>query len=114
LGHSSESLAAALDAAEAADDRKAEMLFDHAIYEAQSESGPFSPDLADCLNAFARFLESRKRFADSMFRYKLAATIYRQIGNNFAAQAAEQNQSRMQYWAQIADHGGTRDHGETA
>ncbi|HEY9791751.1 MAG TPA: hypothetical protein V6D22_15210 [Candidatus Obscuribacterales bacterium] len=112
--HSLQSLQAAQAAAEVSDDRKAEMLFDHAIYEAQTEEGPFSPQLAECLNAFAKFLESRKRFGDSMFRYKLAAAIYKQIGNNRASQEAEQNVSRMQYWAQIAEHTGHSGHSESA
>jgi hypothetical protein len=93
---------------------KAELYFDHAIYEAQAQGGYVSAGLAVCLMAFAKFLENRNRFSDAMFRYKLAAVMQRQLGNKLACAEAEQSVLRMQHCTCLDDHDANRTKGGIA
>lgn len=109
-----DSMMAARAAEDVGDYQKAEMLFDHAIYDAQRDSGAFNAGLADCLSAYAKFLENRKRFTEAMFRYKLASAIHQRLGNTHAYVEAEENVMRMQHWASLEFHADAKQAGQTA
>jgi hypothetical protein len=83
-------------AEEEQDPAKADELYSKAVTSAQCECGPHHANLAQCLMAYASFLERERRFGDAILRYKLAAAIFKKFGQERAFNFAQGKVLRME------------------